>query len=238
MVKEPGEPIVVANQSGQTDPVLPEANPPAVATPTEPVATVEPSQPTIQEPVLTEQKILELVGKAAKQAAEETLREVQSRTDKAEARIRKEVQEQIDRLKGIGVELTDEQTRQLGEQTREKFAQAQVEPQATPPVPPVQVNPINEARDELEREYGIGLIADDLEAKMVKLDGTELQFLRTYEQALQAKKDRLNAKSTPQESPTEPVDPKTRIVTAPKQGAIGLTVSDPDQLFEMGYKKD
>jgi hypothetical protein len=221
---------VVAQPSGQTEQVSPEAVVVEAAQPEPQVAEVqEQAQETKPEPVLTEQKVLELVSKAAKEAAAETLREIQSRTDKAEARIKKEVQEQIERLKGIGVELTPEQQNHLAAQTRQKFAQVEAPPPA---------NPIDAMRDELEKEYGIELSGDDLEAKLVVVNESPTKFLRTYEKALQAKKDRLNpsqAKSTPKEEKSEPS--KARMVTSPNKGAIGLTISDPDELFNQAYSK-
>jgi hypothetical protein len=229
---------VVAQPSGQTENVSPEVNVVEAAQPEPQITEVaEQAQTTTAEPVLTEQKILELVSKAAREAAAETLREVQSRTDKAEARIRKEVQEQIDRLKNIGVELSPEQVGQLDAQTRQKFEQQSA------PKPPA--NPIDAVRDELEKEYGIELSNDDLESKLVVVDGTPRQFLSTYEKALQAKKDRLNsaAKSnSPQKvetkvEPKKEEDPKARTVTSPVRGAVGLTVTDPDVLFKQAYSK-
>jgi hypothetical protein len=95
-------------------------------------------------------------------------------------------------------------------------------------------------RDEMEQEYGLELSNDDLEAKLVKVDGTPRQFLSSYEKALQAKKDRLNtAKSNPptKVEPKEVVDPKVRTVTSPTKGAVGLTISDPDALFNEAYKQ-
>ena len=75
-----------------------------VAKPIEPTEVKEEQVTATQpEPVLTEQKILQLVKQASKEAAEETLRQMQSRTDKAEAKFRKEVQDRIDQLKSIGV---------------------------------------------------------------------------------------------------------------------------------------
>jgi len=224
---------VEAQLPGQVVEVSPEVNVTEAAQPEAQVAEVlEPAQPTTEQPVLTEQKILELVRNAAKEAAAETLREVQSRTDKAERRIRTEVQAQIDRLKTIGVELSPEQVNQLDAQARQGIEQ--------PQPAPVPVNPIDHMRDEMEQEYGLELSNDDLEAKLVKVDGTPRQFLSSYEKALQAKKDRLNtAKSNPptKVEPKEVVDPKVRTVTSPTKGAVGLTISDPDALFNEAYKQ-
>jgi len=236
-MEEQGKQEVEAQPSGQTDNVSPEVEVPETAqSEVQSTEVKEQAQPTTEQPVLTEQKVLELVGRAAREAAAETLREIQSRTDKAEARIRKEVQAQIDRLKNIGVELSPEQVGQLDAQTRQMFEQ-----QNAPKSPPL--NSIDALRDEMEAEYGIELSNDDLEAKLVVVDGTPRQFLTSYEKALQAKKDRLGqaAKSkSPQK--TEPkveevVDPRARTVTSPSKGAIGLTTSDPDALFRQAYKK-
>ena len=223
---------VVAQPSGQAEEVSPEAQVVEAAQPEPQVAEVkEQPQQTTPEPVLTEQKVLELVKNAAKEAAQETLREVQSRTDKAEARIRKEVQEQIDRLKGIGVELTQEQADQLAVQTRQKFAQG-AQPTSQPS------DPIDAMRNEIEAEYGIELLSNDPEAKLVVTNESPTKFLRTYEKALQAKKDRLTqkqeAKST---SPEQKSDPKARMVTSPSKGAVGVISSDIDELLNMAYKK-
>jgi len=226
---------VVAQPSGQTEQVSPEAIVKEVARPEAQIAEVaEQAATTPSEPVLTERKVLELVQKAAKEAAAETLREVQSRTDKAEARIRKEVQEQLDRLKGIGVELTPEQTRQLDAQTRQKFAQD------AQPTRQQSSNPIDVMRDEIEAEYGLELSNDDLEAKLVVTNESPTKFLRTYEKALQAKKDRLSNKpeaksASPSAEPKS--DPKARMVTSPSKGAVGIISSDIDELLNSAYKK-
>lgn len=224
---------VVAQPSGQTEQVSPEVVVPEAAQPE--VATTqveEQAQSTVAEPVLTEQKVLELVNKAAKQAAAETLREIQSRTDKAERRIKTEVQAQIDRLANIGVSLSPEQISQMEAQARQSLAPQ--EPANQP------LNVVASMQLELEKEYGIELTDDDLEAKLVVVDDSPTKFLRTYEKALQAKKDRLgkSARSvTPSKVETEKPDVKARVVTSPAKGAVGLTVSDPDQLLNQVYKQ-
>lgn len=222
---------VVVQPAGQPDQVSQQEISPEVAKPEAIVpVTQEPVQPTQPEPVLTEQKVLEIVNKAAKEAAAETLREVQSRTDKAEARIRKEVQDKIDGLKAIGVSLTNEQAAQLDAQTRQEFAQKNA---------PQPVNPLDQMRNELEQEFGLELSTSDLEAKLVTTDGTPTQFLRTYEQALKAKQDRLKAPTAkPVATPQQEEPTKARIVTSPAKGSGGIVSSDPDALFNMAYKKE
>lgn len=221
---------VEVQPSGQMENVSPEVSLAEAAQPEANITEVkEQVQATAEQPVLTEQKVLELVARAAKEAANETLREVQSRTDKAEARIRKEVQGQIDRLKTIGVELSPDQVNQLDAQTRQQFTQQEPAPQ---------LHPVDVMRDEIEAEYGVELSNDDLEAKLVVLNGTPRQFLSSYEKALQAKIDRLKntAVSSPKVESKKEEDPKVRTVTSPTKGAVGLTINDPDALFREAYK--
>ena len=146
-----------------------------------------------QEPVLT----LDEVRRIAKEAEENAFRRSQGLFDKGQAKVRERI-EQLEQTFKYVPGMTEEQK----EAARQKAAyDALREPESPPakPEPPAQarpvsapeLDPITASAVELEREYGFGFDAGDPEIAAVNTGGTVRQYLKTYEEALQAKRERL-----------------------------------------------
>lgn len=195
---------------------------------------------------LTEQQILEIannpqfqkvIDQRAEQIAERKSREevskFQSLTDKAEARIRKEIDLRIQAFEAVsGGSISPEQRAKVAETTRQQIAE-QVEQEQ----PQQQAHPlVQDIKRIAQKHGGVEVLASDPEANLVNGNGTMGEYLESYETAVKAKKDRLTAKPTPKKE-EDNGDPNARIVTSPKKGASGLPDLSADDLFAMGYKK-
>jgi hypothetical protein len=204
--------------SGQPDPI-PQQNTPAPLFSNEQVTAMQ-------------EMIRELSRPVAQEVATNAFRGFQSITQKLENRVAAKFTE----LETLGFSLTPEQKNAIRETAKQELAN---EPEnATSQVAPNQTQPqqtdnLVTAAQQLIQELGVQLENNDPEIKMVVDDPNQpLKFLRTFEQALTAKKARLVKQQAIN-------DPKN-VPSAGQRGAPGnpiANVNDMDTLYEMARSK-
>ena len=164
------------------------------------------SQPT----PLTEQRVVEIVKKSTAESMSEFYRLQKQQMDKQESRIKKEVQTQIESLKKLGVDVTEDMEKNLENMKRQEIVtesqQGDSNQDAGQPNDQDQTptNPIIEdaMRDvgELEKSYGFELDPSDPEASMI-VHTSAYKFVNSYEKALKAKQERLEAEGSAGRNP-------------------------------------
>jgi hypothetical protein len=155
-------------------------------------------------------------------------RQTQSFVDKSNKKVQEELQRvnrDIDTLRKAGVQITPAQEAAL---QREAVASlppdvsgepspdgvGQTPPEGAPQLTPLQQAVTNMAA-EMHNEYGFGFEENDPEVQSVVRDGTELEYINSYRQALEAKRQRIGGQ------PQEPTPPR-----APNLGT-GSAVANP-----------
>jgi len=149
---------------------------------------------------LTEVRVQEIVKKSMTESMSEFYRLQKQQMDKQEARIKKDVQSQIEGLKKIGVDVTDEMATNIEKLKRQEivteFQNDGLSQEAGQQPTPDQssTDPVVQAAmkevESLEKTFGFELNDDDPEAKMVD-HSRSYRFVSTYEKAMEAKKERL-----------------------------------------------
>ena len=194
-----------------------------------------------QPKVLDENRVQEIVKKSMTETMSEFYKQQKSQMDKQESRIRKEVQSQIDSLKKIGIDVTPEMETSIENVKRQEIvtesqsddlqnnAGQQSSPDTSNNDPRIQAA----AREveTLEKQYGIELDQSDPEASMI--DHTSLaRFARTYEKALEAKKERLETAGQ------MPKNPLAQIPTGGGGGTPGNPLNNMsiDDVWEQAKK--
>jgi len=152
---------------------------------------------------ITRQELLDLMS----QQQQEISRMVQSRTDASESRIQKRIREQMEATKNAqqllqqaGVQIDPSAMQRVADQIiRDAYIQPEPAQPSAPAAQPVQqevapeVMAANTMAEYLESKYGIGLDVNDPEAAALNNPGlSPQQWIGAYEQALTAKKARLN----------------------------------------------
>ncbi len=213
-------------------------------TPYQGAGEVKPQEEVKEPGALTEQRILELIQQATKDAVGEGLKRFQSMSDKAEARVRKEIARIEKAMGDAGIELTPEQKRVLEGNTRESIRQEleiteggsnEGEPMSTmSSPPPAVIAKTNEKMRLLELDYGVSIDEkSDPEAGLVNFsDPDPLRFLQQYENALKAKSFRIKSASSQQASARGSSENvvATQNIGGVKQSLDGKSV---DELLEM-----
>jgi len=189
---------------------------------------------------LTEQKVLEIAQKAADEASERTIRKFQSLTDKAEQRVKKEVEQVVTDLKAAGIEVSQQQKAELENKTRQRVQSdsnqvgqvAQPAPQGEPVDPTVER--VQSRAHKLEEKYGVTIAQNDPEVKLVTWDNPDpFQFLDQYEVALKAKVDRTKANSSASNKPSD--GNAAGRVTATSNTKSGIPDLSPEELLKQVY---
>lgn len=230
------------NQAGQPgEPAAASVQPqPGTSTnaPATPQTTAQPQYLTVAE-----------AQEMARKAAAEVYRQEQSRRDKVEQRVNKFVTDQIAALKTAGITPTPDQEQQIAAAASNRF-RSELEPspaQAEPGSPPGQQaggteqpgtgEPLSAAEKivlETVNEYGFDILDGDPELKSIKIDGTERQFVKSYEAALEAKRLRLA-----QSGGRNLTNPQANLPALGGPGFQGnpiSTITDPATLLAMGLK--
>ena len=143
-----------------------------------------------------------IVEKTVSKSLESFSREQQSQRDRMEARIKGEVQKQLNVYQKAGYEVTDDMKEKVESVIRNDIANESrnngslpAEGQPTGKQDQSTGNPseqlVNAELEELDKQYGVSLNRDDPEAQEIKDNLKPFQFIRAYEQALKAKAERL-----------------------------------------------
>ena len=190
---------------------------------------------------LDENRVMEIVKQSTKESMNEFYRLQKQQMDKQESRIKKEVQTQIDSLKKIGVEVTDEMATSIENVKRQEIvtefqndglpqeAGQQPTPDQSPNDPIIQA--AMKEVSALEKEFGFELDQSDPEASMI-VHTSPFKFTKSYEKAMEAKKERLESEG---KMPTHP------LAQTPTSGGGGtpgnpLNNMDIDQVWEQAQK--
>ena len=189
---------------------------------------------------------LQQIGQIVGQSLEGCSRQQQSQRDKLEARISKQVEQNLSAARGAGIELTPEQEKAIENQTRKQFANSQDDSQQEPAQAPNgdQTNnqqegtdplaaAVNAEVDALYKNYGFELDEGYPEAQGID-KSTPFKFVQSVERALQAKQARVESEGGALKPPS------TNTFTGTGNNAPGnriANIKDPDLLLEMGLKK-
>lgn len=149
---------------------------------------------------LDENRVQEIVKKSMTETMNEFYKQQKSQMDKQEARLKNEVKSQIESLKKMGIDVTEDIAQNIENIKRQEIVTESqnggLSDNAGQQNSPDQPNndPVIQAAmkevEVLEKAYGFELDEADPEAKM--LDHTSLfKFGKTYELAMEAKKERL-----------------------------------------------
>lgn len=212
--------------------------------PMDPMLTQDPAAApeTPAEPPLTRAEIAAMF----EQKLNEFKTSQHSAQQKAEARIKKELQTQLESLKRAGVELSPEQARALTDETRARITQEETGgqeptaggkmPESQGGPPPATVETVNAMANELVQEYGFGLdpATDAEEIKMID-QGSPAKFIRSLERALEAKKARLDGQKQQREAKPGARTPMMAGGSTP--GNPIASINDIDALYEMARGK-
>lgn len=159
---------------------------------------------------LDESRVQEIVKKSMTETMSEFYKQQKSQMDKQEARIKKEVQSQIESLKKIGIDVSDDMAKNIETIKRQEIVtESQSDGlsddagQQTPPdqstKDPVILAAMREV-ETLEKSYGFELDQTDPEAGMI--DHTSpFKFTKSYEKAMEAKKERLESEGNLPDNP-------------------------------------
>lgn len=159
---------------------------------------------------LDENRVKEIVKQSTKESMNEYYRLQKQQMDKQEARIKKEVQTQIESLKKIGIDVSDDMAKNIETIKRQEIVtESQTddlsEEAGQQPKPdqstkdPVILAAMREV-EALEKSYGFELIESDPEAGMI--DHTSpFKFTKSYEKAMEAKKERLESEGNLPDNP-------------------------------------
>lgn len=134
-----------------------------------------------------------IVAEAVQTALEKSRRDEQSQRDKLAARLRAEVEERIEELKGLGVTPNADQVRQIEANVRQKVTQA--EPTSQPKPESAPEDPVDVAAAAIMEAAGIDIEDDDPEAKMMTAAKTPSAFIEATKAAVAAKRARLQMAS-------------------------------------------
>ena len=163
-----------------------------------------------QPETITKEVVEGIVKKSMTETMNEFYKQQKSQLDKQESRIKKEVQSQIDSLKKIGIDVTDDMAQSIENVKRQEIvtesqSDGLSEEAGQQPKPDQSSNdPIVQAAmkevEVLEKAYGFELDEKDPEASMI--DHTSpFKFTKSYEKAMEAKKDRLETAGQLPENP-------------------------------------
>ena len=215
-----------------------------VGTPAEPASSATQSQSAVtqaQEPASqqgTEAKPVTAQDLAA--LREEFKREIQSQVDKRDTRVQArltQIDNAVKTLRDGGQEITDETVKAL---KAKAATEAMIEPAPEPIAQPddpfdtkqwLQDDPATREVIQMQLKAGIAIKGDMPEAKMIVRNGNPFDFVRSYDAALKAAKDRLSA-STP--TPTKTPAPSAARI--PANGTSGTVNKTGRQLLENAHK--
>jgi hypothetical protein len=193
-----------------------------VGTPAEPASSATQSQSAVtqaQEPASqqgTDAKPVTAQDLAS--LREEIKREIQSQVDKRDTRVQKrltDIDTAVATLRGGGQQITDEEVKSL---KLKAAADAIIEPATEAIAQPIdpfdtkqwpQNDPVTGEVIRMQTEAGIEIKGDMPEAKMIVRNGSPFVFIRSYDAALKAAKDRLSASKT--ETKQQPAAAAARI---------------------------
>ena len=185
----------------------------------------------------------ERIAKIIDERLDRFSRQQQSLRDKQESRIRDDVQKQINRLQKAGVDVTDDMKKNIEAVTREDIANEYrdsndstgTEGQPNPRSDQRETNPkellVNSALEKLDQQFGFLINKNDPEAETIKSDDP-FEFVRLYEKALQAKKERLGS--------SHDTNPMSQLHTSGGSATPGnklAGITDKDQLWQEFRKK-
>jgi hypothetical protein len=162
---------------------------------TRPDAEKQPLQAPV--PMVPLDEVANIVATQVAATLDKWNREQQGLRKKSEDRVKREVSAQLQSLQDAGLQVTNEQAKQI-ERTARQRIEDELGNDDQPKPQPAQAAPtldINGEIESLNREYGTYLDEKDPEAQAAKKimaeGGSPVKFLREYEKGLEAKRKRI-----------------------------------------------
>jgi len=155
-------------------------------------------------------QIKQIVDKTVNESMSNFFKQQKSQMDKLESRINKNVEKQVSILKKSGIDVTPEMEKGIEQATREEVVSEYSQEDSGQPAgqpaaqSPVSTDPVFQAAmaevAQLEKKFGVELFQEDPEASMVNM-ASPFKFTQSYEQALQAKAERMKSNGGRQRDP-------------------------------------
>jgi hypothetical protein len=223
-------------------PVLPAVSPTSDK-PAEP--SLGNTAPPAAAPAMTPEQYREI----ARKEAAAIYQAAQSARDKAETRVKTFVSDQIASLKSAGLTITAEQEQQLAANAATRFRQELepspvVTPAPSPSVPgtPVEqpaapdpsISQVERIAFQMAQKAGYDIYPGEPELATIVTNGTELEYMQSYQRALEAKAQRMGIPAAKQ---TNPLGAVPLLNGASPSGNPIEKINDPQALWDLAQKK-